>query len=319
MSKPFSIVIPIFNEEKNIVFLLKSLNDLLKNLSKKCEVIAINDGSSDNTLKELKKELKKNKFLRIIDLKRNQGQTAATMAGLDYCSNEIIIIMDADSQNDPSDIPKLIEKIDSGYDVVSGWRKNRKDPYFSRVLPSQLANIFISWVSGVKLHDHGCSLKAYRRNVLSEVKLYGEMHRFISIYATLSGAKVTEIEVKHHPRKVGISKYGINRVYKVILDILVLKFLDSYLTKPIYVFGGFGLISLFFSFITFSYMLYLKFFEDISMIQTPLPMVVVMTFIAGFLSFLIGLLAEMVVRVYFESQNKPTYSVKAFYNITVKK
>ena len=319
MSKPFSIVVPIFNEEKNIVFLLKSLNDLLKNLSKKCEVIAINDGSSDNTLKELKKALKINKFLRIIDLKRNQGQTAAIMAGLDYCSNEIIIIMDADSQNDPSDIPKLIEKIDSGYDVVSGWRKNRKDPYFSRVLPSQLANIFISWVSGVKLHDHGCSLKAYRRNVLSEVKLYGEMHRFISIYATLSGAKVTEIEVKHHPRKVGISKYGINRVYKVILDILVLKFLDSYLTKPIYVFGGFGLISLFFSFITFSYMLYLKFFEDISMIQTPLPMVVVMTFIAGFLSFLIGLLAEMVVRVYFESQNKPTYSVKAFYNITVKK
>ena len=185
MSKAFSIVIPIFNEEKNIEYLIKSINEVLKDLSPKCEVIAVNDGSSDNTLKELKKQLKINKFLRIIDLKRNKGQTAAIMAGLDYCSNELIIIMDADSQNDPSDIPKLIKKIDEGYDVVSGWRKNRKDPYLTRVFPSKIANIFISWISGVKLHDHGCSLKAYKKNVLSEIKLYGEMHRFISIYAKI--------------------------------------------------------------------------------------------------------------------------------------
>lgn len=318
MTNAFSIVIPIFNEEKNIEYLIKSIKYVLKNLSPKCEVIAVNDGSSDKTLEQLKKEIKKNKFLRVIDLKRNKGQTAAIMAGLDYCSNEIIIIMDADSQNDPSDIPKLIKKIDEGYDVVSGWRKNRKDPYITRVFPSKVANIFISWISGVKLHDHGCSLKAYKKDVLSEIKLYGEMHRFISIYAKLAGAKVAEIEVKHHPRILGNSKYGINRVYKVILDILVVKFLDTYLTKPIYIFGGFSLISFFVSFATFFYMLYLKFFNDISMIQTPLPLVVVMTFISGFLSFLIGLLAEMLVRVYFESQNKSTYTVKALYNLKEK-
>ena len=223
--------------------------------------------------------------------------------------------MDSDLQNDPDDIPNLIRKIDEGYDVVSGWRKNRKDPYFSRVLPSNIANIFISWVSGVKLHDHGCSLKAYKKEVLSEVKLYGEMHRFISIYAKQSGANVTEIEVKHHPRKHGISKYGMNRIYKVILDILVLKFLDKYLTKPIYLFGGFGLISFAFSIMVFLYMIYLKFFENISMIMTPLPLVVIVAIISGILSFLIGLLAEMLVRVYFESQNKPIYNIKALYNI----
>ena len=193
--------------------------------------------------------------------------------------------------------------------------KNRKDPYFSRVLPSNIANIFISWVSGVKLHDHGCSLKAYKKEVLSEVKLYGEMHRFISIYAKQSGAKVTEIEVKHHPRIHGLSKYGMNRIYKVILDILVLKFLDKYLTKPIYLFGGFGLISFAFSIMVFLYMIYLKFFENVSMIMTPLPLVVIVAIISGILSFLIGLLAEMLVRVYFEAQNKPIYNIKALYNI----
>ena len=315
MKKPFSIVIPIFNEEENIFSLIKRIKKLLNISSKKCEVIAVNDGSTDKTLDLLKKEISKNKFLRIIDLKTNHGQTAAIMAGLNYCTNDIIIIMDSDLQNDPDDIPNLIRKIDEGYDVVSGWRKNRKDPYFSRVLPSNIANIFISWVSGVKLHDHGCSLKAYKKEVLSEVKLYGEMHRFISIYAKQSGANVTEIEVKHHPRKHGLSKYGMNRIYKVILDILVLKFLDKYLTKPIYLFGGFGLISFAFSIMVFLYMIYLKFFENISMIMTPLPLVVIVAIISGILSFLIGLLAEMLVRVYFESQNKPIYSIKALYNI----
>lgn len=304
-----SVTIPIYNEEDNIPLLYQRTRDALQALNHTWELILVNDGSKDRSTERLDEVAAADARVRVIHLSRNFGQTAALMAGLDHARGQIVIPMDGDLQNDPADIGKLLTKLDEGYDVVSGWRKDRKDAAIKRNLPSRIANDLISHVSGVHLHDYGCSLKAYRRSVLDGVKLYGEMHRFVPIYAAWNGARVTEIEVTHHPRIHGESKYGLERIVKVVLDLLVVKFLFKYSGKPIYVFGGFGLASFGVAGLVFLWALWLKLFDDISLIQTPLPMLTVMLFAIGVLSILMGLLAEMLNRTYHESQAKPVYRI----------
>lgn len=310
-----SIIIPLFNEEKNIEELHRNITGVLKPMNRKYEIILVDDGSSDDTVEKIKILAASDHHTKAVCLRRNFGQTAAMMAGIDHSIGEIIIPMDGDLQNSPDDIPNLLEKLEQGYDVCSGWRKDRKDKKLSRRLPSQIANYIISKISGVPLHDYGCSLKAYRREVLADVKLYGEMHRFIPIYASWSGARITEIPVSHYPRIHGTSNYGIGRTFKVILDLLVVKFLSDYSTKPIYIFGGFGLLNILMSIISFMFMLYLKFFDNTSFISTPLPLLSVFFFIMGFLCVLLGLLAELLVRIYHESQDKPVYMIRETYNL----
>jgi dolichol-phosphate mannosyltransferase len=309
-----SIIIPCFNEEESIDPLFRNLWALLADANFTFEVLLINDGSTDGTLAKLRDAAARKPHAYIVDFRRNYGQTAAIMAGIDYARGEIIISLDADLQNDPQDIPRLLAKLEEGYDVVSGWRLDRKDAAIRRNLLSRLANRLISRISGVKLHDYGCTLKAYRADVIKGVRLYGEMHRFIPIYASWMGARVTEIPVQHHSRKFGESKYGLGRVFKVILDLLVVKFLDRHFVKPIYVFGGFGMISLAISVLSFLWMLYLKIFENVSMILTPLPLLTVLTFLIAFISLLMGLLAEMLVRTYYESQGRAAYTVRSVIN-----
>ena len=243
-SPDVSITIPIYNEEQNIQTLYERIRGAMDALGRTWELVLVNDGSRDKSAERLDCVAAGDVRVRVIHLSRNYGQTAALMAGLDHARGEIIVPMDGDLQNDPGDIGRLLAKLDDGYDVVSGWRKDRKDAKFSRNLPSRIANELISTVSGVHLHDYGCSLKAYRRDVLEGVKLYGEMHRFVPIYAAWNGARVAEIEVTHHPRIHGESKYGLERVVKVVLDLLVVKFLYRYAQKPIYLFGGFGCVCL---------------------------------------------------------------------------
>jgi len=279
------------------------------------EVIFVNDGSTDSTEKTLDLVAAKGPQYKIVNFRRNFGQTAAMMAGIDFASGDIIIPLDGDLQNDPADIPRLLDKLAEGYDVVSGWRLDRKDAALKRNLPSRLANWLISRMSGVKLHDYGCSLKAYKKHVVKGIRLYGEMHRFIPIYAAWQGGRVTEIPVNHFPRIHGESKYGLERVVKVILDLLVVKFLASYANKPIYVFGGFGLISIAISFASGLVAIYLKFLENVSFISTPLPLLVVLAFITGVMSILMGLIAEIIMRTYYESQGKQVYLVKDTINL----
>lgn len=310
-----SIIVPIYNEYDNIFLLHEKLALELPLLEREFEVILVNDGSGDGSDKLLAVVAQKDPRFKVVNLRRNCGQTAAMMAGINYAKGEIIIPMDGDLQNDPADIKRLIEKLDEGFDVVSGWRKDRQDAAWKRNFPSRIANRLISWISGVHLHDYGCSLKAYNRDVIKDVKLYGEMHRFIPIYASWLGAKVTEIPVTHHARIHGVSKYGLERVAKVVLDLLVVKFFAKYATKPIYVFGGFGIFTIGFSFICGLYAVYLKLFESTSFIQTPLPLIAVMAFITGIMSILMGLLAELIMRTYYESQAKSIYLVKSTLNI----
>jgi glycosyltransferase involved in cell wall biosynthesis len=301
-----SVVIPVFNEQDNVAELYERLASVL---GADAEIIFVDDGSWDATHKRLLEITATDVRVRVIQFRRNFGQTAALSAGIDHALGEIIVPMDGDLQNDPKDIPRLLEKIDEGFGVVSGWRVHRKDPLMRRI-PSQLANRLISWISGVRLHDYGCSLKAYRRDALEDVRLYGEMHRFVPIYASWQGARVTEIPVDHHPRTRGKSNYGIERTLKVVLDLIVVKFLASYSTKPIYLFGGFGVLALLGSFLVFGVMVYLKVAGIRSFIATPLPLVVVMLVLVGCLSVLLGLVAELSVRTYYESQGKRTYSIR---------
>jgi len=241
------------------------------------------------------------------------------MAGIDHASGEIILTIDADLQNDPEDIPILMAKLDEGFDVVSGWRQFRKDEAVRRNFPSRVGNKIISWISGVYLKDYGCTLKAYRSEVLKDVRLYGEMHRFIPIYASWMGARTTEIPVRHYARRFGSSKYGLMRIGKVILDLMVVKFLDQHFVKPIYVFGGFGLFTLALSVLFAAMMLYWKLVKGLSMILTPLPQLTALTFLVGFMSLLMGLLAEMLVRTYFESQGRSAYHVRELINFSERK
>jgi len=305
-----SITIPLYDEADNIKRLHDWLLRALEPLNRPFEIIFVNDGSTDSTGDVLRAIAGADPRVKVINLRRNYGQTAAMMAGIDFASGDIIIPMDGDLQNDPADIPRLLDKLEEGYDVVSGWRKDRKDGRFRRNLPSKIANWMISRISGVELSDYGCSLKAYRRDVVKGVRLYGEMHRFIPIYAYWQGGRVTEIPVQHHRRQFGRSKYGLERIFKVVLDMIVIKFLDRYSTKPIYVFGGFGFVCFLISFASGAYALYLKLIKGISFILTPLPLLVVMTFTTGVTITLIGLLAEIIMRTYYESQQKSVYLVK---------
>ena len=306
-----SVISPVYNEEANVTPFVESAVAVLESLGRPYELILINDGSRDRSPELLAEAARRFPTVTVLNLARNYGQTAAMMAGIDAASGDIIVPIDSDLQNDPRDIPMLLAELEKGYDVVSGWRRDRKDAVFRRTFMSKVANRIISVLSGVYLHDYGCSLKAYRREVLKEVRLYGEMHRFIPIYASWQGGKVTELPVRHHPRTAGQSKYGLGRILKVILDLLVVKFLERHLTKPIYVFGGFGLAFLATSVASAIAALWLKLAEGVSFISTPLPLLVTLTFITGVMSLLMGLLAEMVLRTYYESQNKKTYVVKS--------
>ena len=310
-----SIVIPMYNEQDNVFPMHERLSTALKLTGEEYEVIIVNDGSSDLTEAHLKSIATTDRHFKIVNFRRNFGQTAAMMAGIDFASGDIIVGLDGDLQNDPADIPKLLDKLAEGYDVVSGWRIDRKDAALKRTLPSRMANWLISKISGIHLHDYGCSLKAYKTDVVKGVKLYGEMHRFIPIYASWQGGKVTEIAVNHHPRIHGSSKYGLERVIKVLLDLMVVKFLASYANKPIYVFGSFGLFSVAFAFVAGLWAIYLKLFEHMSFISTPLPLLVVLSFITGVMSILMGLIAEIIMRTYYESQGKQVYLVKDTVNL----
>ena len=311
-----SIIVPVYNEQDNIFPLHERVSAALAKVGEDYEVVIVNDGSSDLTEQNLKAIAAADPHVKVVNFRRNFGQTAAMMAGIDLASGDVIIGLDGDLQNDPEDIPKLLEKLAEGYDVVSGWRINRKDSALKRNLPSRVANWLISKISGVYLHDYGCSLKAYKRDVVKGVRLYGEMHRFIPIYASWQGGKVTEIPVDHHPRIHGSSKYGLERVAKVVLDLIVVKFLASYSNKPIYVFGGFGMVSIAVSFLSGVWALYLKYFEGKSFITTPLPLLVVLAFITGVMSVLMGLIAEIIMRTYYESQGKQVYLVRDTINLS---
>jgi glycosyltransferase involved in cell wall biosynthesis len=279
------------------------------------EVILVNDGSFDGTREILDELAAQDKAVKVVHFRRHFGQTAAMMAGVDFSQGHIIIPIDGDLQNDPEDIPRLLEKLDQGYDVVSGWRKDRHDNPIKRNLPSRIANSLISSISGVSLHDYGCSLKAYRKDVIKGIRLYGEMHRFIPIYASMFGARIAEIPVTHHARVHGQSKYGLSRVIKVVFDLMVVKFLSKYAEKPMYIFGSAGLFSLFISFVSGLGALYLKYFHHVSFISTPLPLLVVMAGITGFMCILMGLQAELLTRTYYEAQGKAVYLVGSTRNI----
>ncbi|MEI9987740.1 MAG: glycosyltransferase family 2 protein [Aliidongia sp.] len=309
-----SVIVPIYNEEESIDRMLLRLFEVLDRLQHRFEIIAVNDGSRDGSLALLRAAALQRPELKLVNFRRNYGQTAAMMAGIDHASGDIIVAIDADLQNDPDDIPALLDKLEEGFDVVSGWRKHRQDAAIRRNFVSKVANKVISRISGVALSDYGCTLKVYRKEVIKGVRLYGEMHRFIPIYAAWQGARVTELPVRHHPRQFGHSKYGLERILKVVLDLMVVKFLDRHFVKPIYVFGGFALFSFALSGLAALYMFYLKFAEGLSMILTPLPLLSAMGFLVGVMSLLMGLLAEMLVRIYFESQNRSPYLVKDLTN-----
>ena len=311
-----SVIIPVYNEAENLRPLREQTVAALEALGRPFEVIFIDDGSTDESSNILASFATEDKRLKAINFRRNFGQTAAIMAGIDYASGTILIPMDADLQNDPKDIGRLLAKLDEGYDVVSGWRQNRQDPAISRKLLSFFANKLISRISGVRLNDYGCTLKAYRRDVLKDVKLYGEMHRFIPIYSSWYGGRICEIPVTHHARTHGTSKYGANRIIKVVLDLIVVTFLGKYDTTPIYVFGTFGVLLFLASMLAGVWALILKFFFETSFVQTPLPLLTVMCFIMSMMSILMGLLAELLTRIYYESQDKSVYLVKNTHNFS---
>jgi len=305
-----SLVIPVYNEEENLPILFDAITKVMTPLKKPWEMIFVNDGSTDQSLEVLRGLAQKDQHVRVIVFRRNFGQTAAISAGIDHAKGSIIILLDADLQNDPADIPMLLSKLEEGYDVVSGWRKDRKDNAITRTLPSMMANGLISWVTGVHLHDYGCTLKAYRREVLDEFRLYGETHRFIPVFAHSVGARIAELPVHHHPRLHGKAKYGLERTMKVVLDLFTVKFLLSYGNKPIRLFGGTGLVLMFASFVTFIYLFARKIIESTSVTASPLLPLAIMFLILGFQSILMGLIAELLVRTYHESQRKPTYTVR---------
>lgn len=307
-----SIVVPLLNECENVSELIDSIVAVMGEVSVKYELIMVDDGSTDDTIEVLQRLGQTEPHLKIIQLRRNFGQTAAISAGFDHAQGEVIITLDGDLQNDPTDIPRLLAKLEEGYDVVSGWRRSRKDPLITRKIPSQAANFIIGKLTGVKLHDYGCTFKAYRREVVEHINLYGEMHRFIPAIASWSGARVTEIEVNHHPRRRGTSKYGLNRTVKVLLDLVTVKFLGSFSTKPLHIFGSMGLVALMLSILSSVVMLYQKFFSSspLSMNRNPLLTMTAMLLMMSVQFLLMGLLAEMMCRTYHESQKKPTYVIR---------
>lgn len=305
-----SIVVPIYNEQENVEAVYGAITSALNQTGSSFEIIMVDDGSSDGSYKLLRDLASKDDSLKVIRFRRNFGQTAAMSAGFDAAMGDIIIPMDGDLQNDPTDIARLVAKINEGYDVVSGWRRDRKDTFVSRKIPSMLANALISRQTGVHLHDYGCTLKAYRREVLDGINLYGEMHRFVPALASQFGAKVTELPVNHFPRIHGVSKYGISRTMRVVLDLMTVKFLMSYSTKPIQLFGKWGIYTILAGGVTGFMTLYMKLFEHFSMNRNPLLILTAFLLFMGVQFIVLGLLGELNARTYFESQGKPIYVVK---------
>lgn len=306
-----SIVVPVYNEEKNLPELWSQIQSTVKPLGLEWDVTFVDDGSRDNSVDMLYGLQQEDpQHVQVIVLNRNYGQTAAISAGIDHSNGDVVILMDSDLQNDPADIPVLLAELDKGFDVVSGWRKDRQDNKLTRNLPSHVANGLISKVTGVHLHDYGCTLKAYRREILDQIRLYGEMHRFIPVYAYAVGAKVSEVVVRHHPRKHGKANYGLERIVKVILDLITVKFLMSYSKKPIYLFGGVGLGLILVSTIVFLWLAIRRIVASVSVLGSPWFQISVMMFILGFIAILLGLIAELLMRTYYESQAKPTYNVR---------
>ncbi len=311
-----SLIIPVYNEQDTLPLLFDAVYKTMNTLNQSWEMILVDDGSRDNSLSVLKEYAEKDsQHTRVISFRRNFGQTPAIAAGLDYAQGEIIILLDADMQNDPADIPMMLAKLDEGYDLVSGWRKYRKDNILTRNLPSMMANWLISRVTGVHLHDYGCTLKAYRRDVLEGFRLYGEMHRFIPVFASSVGAKITEVPVHHHARKFGKTKYGLERTIKVVLDLFTVKFLVAFASKPIYLFGGTGGLLMAISAVMMIYLLLRRVFFFVGITGSPLFIISAMFFILGFQSMLMGLIAELLVRTYHESQRKPTYTIRTMLNL----
>jgi glycosyltransferase involved in cell wall biosynthesis len=310
-----SLTVPVYNEREALGPLFEKVRTVMeRNYGEDWEIIFVNDGSHDGSAELLDSLATSSARVKVVHFRRNFGQTAAMMAGFDFAQGETIIPLDGDGQNDPEDIPRMIAKLEEGYEVCSGWRKDRQDNALQRNLPSILANKLISAMSGVQLHDFGCSLKAYRAEVIKGVRLYGEMHRFLPIYAKWHGARITEIPVSHHARKTGHSKYGLERVLKVIMDLMTVRFLDRYMLKPMYLFGFWGFLSLMASLGFSVWAVYLRtrgyFFTD-----TPLPMMAVFAFMTGVICILMGLLAEMITRTFHESQNKAIYMVRDTRNL----
>jgi glycosyltransferase involved in cell wall biosynthesis len=308
-----TVIIPVLNEEENIPILHQALTEAMR--GRDYELIFVDDGSVDGSPQVLRSIAESDEeHVTVIEFRRNFGQTTAIAAGIDYSGGKVVVLIDADMQNDPSDIPMMLDKIDEGYDVVSGWRQNRKDPYLTRRLPSKVANWLISRVTGVALHDYGCTLKAYRRDVLQGFRLYGEMHRFIPAYAGSVGARIVEVPVKHHPRLHGKPNYGLERTIKVILDLFTVKFLISYARTPIYIFGGLGLILIAPSSAVLAFLFIRRVLLSTSVLNSPLFSTSIMLVILGFLCILMGFIAELLVRTYHESQAKPTYSIRRVLN-----
>ena len=305
-----TLVIPVFNEEENLKPLYKKIREVLEPMDQSYEVIFVDDGSQDKSPQILDEIAQEDPRVKVIHFSRNFGQTAALAAGFDIAKGDTIITLDADLQNDPMDIPRLLEKIEEGWDIVSGWRKNRKDPFLSRILPSTIANWLISKATGVQLHDYGCTLKAYKSEVVKNLHLYGELHRFLPALASSLGARITEIPVTHHPRLHGSSKYGISRTFKVILDLILVQFLLKYSTRPIRVFGGAGLISFFLGFLLGCYLSIHKIFLHQRIGHRPLLILAVLLIILGIQLLSLGILGEFLTRIYYEGQGKKPYIIK---------
>ncbi len=306
-----SLVIPVYNEEQNLMLLYEAICRALSLVRKSWEVIFVNDGSTDQSLTILRQLAEGDpEHVRVIVFRRNFGQTAAITAGIDYSRGDIVVLLDADLQNDPDDIPMLLGKLDEGYDVVSGWRKSRMDNALTRTFPSRIANALISAVTGVHLHDYGCTLKAYRRAALEGFRLYGEMHRFIPVFAHSVGAEIVEVPVKHHPRRFGKANYGLDRTVKVVLDLMTAKFLLSYSNKPMRLFGGAGMALILGGSLTLVYLFVRRTLDHVSVLGSPLFQLAIMFLILGFQSILMGLMAELLARTYHESQKKLTYTVR---------
>ena len=310
-----SIVIPVFNEEGSLPQLKKELQDVMQSLAPlTAEVLFVDDGSTDGSRALLRQFAAEDSRLKVLLFQRNYGQTAAMSCGIGEATGDVIIPMDADLQNDPADIPLLLAKVREGYSCVSGWRKNRQDAFWSRTLPSRLANALITWMTGVRLHDYGCSLKAYRSNIIKDVQLYGEMHRFIPAYAAWSGARVTEVAVNHRSRQYGVSKYGILRVFKVLLDLIVVKFLVRYFNRPMHFFGAIGMMGFFFGGLSLSASILLKVTGLRSFIETPLPVIGTMFIVLGVQFVLTGLLAEVLMRTYYGASQQRPYTIRERFN-----
>ena len=304
-----SIIIPVFNESESIGYLLDEVLNVMQNNKLNCELIVVNDGSNDNTSTVLDELTIKIKELSVISLRKNYGQTAAMSAGFDNSKGEIVITLDGDLQNDPNDIPKLISHINEGYDLICGWRYERKDKLINRRIPSKIANKLIANVTGLKLHDYGCSLKAFKKEIVDDIKLYGELHRFLPVLANIEGAKIKEIKVNHRSRKYGSSKYGIDRTFRVLMDLLTVWFMTKFLTRPMYGFGFMGIISILLSFGMTSYLFIIKLLgNDIG--NRPMLMFALILGIAGVQLFSFGLLGELLIRTYHESQNRPIYRIR---------